>query len=101
VLDDGYGINIVAMAVPKRRTAWLTYIDEFIEQTQPSDFIPRVIERDAFAGLYCFNFLVNDFRLIPRRPAACRSRLKQASDGRDVIGTLHRGLTLEWLRASK
>jgi hypothetical protein len=40
-------IDAVAMAVPKHRTAWLAYIDEFIKLTKASGLLQRVIELGA------------------------------------------------------
>ncbi len=50
VLDDGYGINRVAMAVPKHRTAWLAYLDEFVVQAKASGLIKQAIARGALSG---------------------------------------------------
>jgi polar amino acid transport system substrate-binding protein len=50
VLDDGYGINRVAIAVSKDRAAWLAYINEFISEAKTSGLIERAITRGTLRG---------------------------------------------------
>jgi polar amino acid transport system substrate-binding protein len=50
VLDDGYGINRVAMAVAKHRATWLAYLNEFIGLAKASGLIENAIARGALRG---------------------------------------------------
>lgn len=50
VLSDSYGVNRVAMAVPKGQTGWLAYIREFIEEAKASGLIHSAIERGGLRG---------------------------------------------------
>jgi polar amino acid transport system substrate-binding protein len=50
VLDDGYGVNRVAIAVPQHRAAWLAYVDEFVEAAKASGLIARAITRGGLRG---------------------------------------------------
>ena len=45
VLEDHYGVNPVGMAVPKGKTARLTYIIEFIEEAKTSWLVQQTLER--------------------------------------------------------
>ena len=51
VLEDRYGANLVAMAVPKGQAGWLAYISEFIEDAKASGLVQRVIERAGLRGV--------------------------------------------------
>jgi polar amino acid transport system substrate-binding protein len=48
VLDERYGVNLLAMAVPKGHAGRLTALSEFIEEAKSSGLVARFIER---AGL--------------------------------------------------
>jgi polar amino acid transport system substrate-binding protein len=50
VLEDSYGINLVAMAVAKGQAGWLAYCNEFIEEAKASGLIQRAIDRGALRG---------------------------------------------------
>jgi len=50
VLADSYGVNRVAMAVPKGQAGWLAYLSEFIEEAKASGLIQAAIERGALRG---------------------------------------------------
>jgi len=45
VLEDRYGANLLAMAVPKEQTRRLAYFSEFIEEAKASGLVQRAIER--------------------------------------------------------
>lgn len=49
VLEDRYGANLAAVAVPKDQVGRLAYISEFIEEAKASGLVQRAIER---AGLH-------------------------------------------------
>jgi len=51
VLQDRYGINRVAMAIPKGHSGRLAYISEFIEEAKASGLIQRAIERGGLHGI--------------------------------------------------
>ena len=51
VLRDRYGFQLLAMAVPKDKTEWLTYVCEFVEEAKASGFVQRIIERAGRTGL--------------------------------------------------
>lgn len=51
VLEDRYGSQLIAMAVPKEKTEWLTYVSEFVEEAKASGLVQRVIERAGRTGL--------------------------------------------------
>ena len=51
VLDDRYGAQLLAMAVPKGKTKWLAYVSEFVEEAKASGLVQRVIERASRTGL--------------------------------------------------
>ena len=55
VLDEGYGINRVGMAVAKHRTGLLSYVSEFVDEAKASGLIGRFI---AEAGLNGFRVAV-------------------------------------------
>jgi polar amino acid transport system substrate-binding protein len=50
VLDDRYGVNLVALAVPKGQAGWLTFTSEFIEEAKTSGLVQRLIERAGLRG---------------------------------------------------
>ena len=50
VLEGRYGANLNRVVVPKGRTGWVGYINEFVEEAKASGFLQRAIDRDpAFA----------------------------------------------------
>jgi polar amino acid transport system substrate-binding protein len=51
VLDDRYGAQLLAMAVPKGKTKWLAYVSAFVEEAKASGLVQRVIERASRTGL--------------------------------------------------
>jgi polar amino acid transport system substrate-binding protein len=51
VLQDCYGSQLLAMAVPKGKTEWLAYVTEFVEEAKASGLVQRVIERAGRTGL--------------------------------------------------
>lgn len=51
VLQDRYGSQLLAMAVPKGKTEWLTYVSEFVEEAKASGLVQRLIERAGRTGL--------------------------------------------------
>lgn len=51
VLDDHYGANQLAMAVPKSQTGRLAYVSEFIEEAKASGFVQQAIERAGLRGI--------------------------------------------------
>lgn len=51
VLDDRYGGQLLAMAVPKGQAGWLAYLSEFVEEAKVSGLIQRAIDRAGRAGL--------------------------------------------------
>jgi polar amino acid transport system substrate-binding protein len=50
VLEDSYGVNLVAIAVAKGQAGRLAYINEFIEAAKASGLIQRAIDRGALRG---------------------------------------------------
>jgi polar amino acid transport system substrate-binding protein len=50
VLDDGYGINRVAIAVQKGRSGWRAFFSEFVEEAKASGLIEQIIARGALRG---------------------------------------------------
>ena len=44
VLEDRYGANLLAMAVPKEQAGRLAYISEFIEDAKASGLVQRAID---------------------------------------------------------
>jgi polar amino acid transport system substrate-binding protein len=51
VLEDRYGSNSVAMAVPKGQAKRLAYISEFVEEAKASGLVQRAIERAGLRGI--------------------------------------------------
>ena len=51
VLEDRYGANLQAMAVPKGEAGRLAYFTEFIEEAKTSGLVQRAIERAGQHGI--------------------------------------------------
>ena len=51
VIEDRYGANLLAVAVPKDQAGRLAYFSEFIEETKASGFVQRAIERAGERGI--------------------------------------------------
>ena len=51
VLEDRYGANLVAIAIPKDKTGRLAYISEFVEEVKASGLVQRAIERAGMHGI--------------------------------------------------
>jgi polar amino acid transport system substrate-binding protein len=51
VLEDHYGANLLAMAVPKDQAGRLAYFSEFIEEAKASGLVQRAIERAGQRGI--------------------------------------------------
>ncbi len=51
VLEDDYGANLLAMAVPKHQAGRLAYFSEFIEEAKASGLVQRAIERAGRPGI--------------------------------------------------
>ena len=51
VLDDRYGGQLLAMAVPKSQAGWLAYVSEFVEEAMASGLLQRAIDRAGRTGL--------------------------------------------------
>ena len=51
VLEDRYGSQLLAIAVPKVQAGWLAYVGEFVEEAKASGFVQRIIERAGRTGL--------------------------------------------------
>src|SRR5262245_10057249 len=52
VLEDRYGANRLAMAVPKGEAGRLAYISEFIEEAKASGLVKLAIERGGLRGIH-------------------------------------------------
>ena len=52
VLEDRYGANLEAMAVPMAQAGWLAYVSEFIEEAKASGLVQRAIERGGLRGVH-------------------------------------------------
>lgn len=50
VLEDRYGANLIALAVPKGQAGRLAYISEFIEEAKASGLVQRAIEGADLRG---------------------------------------------------
>lgn len=50
VLADGYGVNLVALAVPKGREQQLAYLSEFLGQMKRSGWLKRAIDTAGLQG---------------------------------------------------
>jgi len=51
VLEDRFGVILVAMAVPKGHAERLAYISDFIEEAKASGLVQRTIERAGLRGV--------------------------------------------------
>ena len=51
VLEDHYGANLLAMAVPKHQAGRLAYFSEFVEEAKASGLVQRAIERAGQPGI--------------------------------------------------
>ncbi|MBI4191429.1 MAG: transporter substrate-binding domain-containing protein [Betaproteobacteria bacterium] len=51
VLEDCYGANSIAMAVPKGQGGWFAYVSEFIEEAKASGLVERAIVRAGLRGV--------------------------------------------------
>jgi len=51
VLADRYGANINRMVVPKGKTDWLAYVNEFVEEAKASGAVQQFIERGGTRGV--------------------------------------------------
>ena len=51
MLEDRYGVNRVAMVVPKDQVGRLAYISEFIEEAKASGLVRGAIQRAGLRGV--------------------------------------------------
>jgi len=51
VLEDRYGANVNRMVVPKGKTAWLSYVSEFVEDAKATGVVLKAIERGGPPGV--------------------------------------------------
>lgn len=51
VLEDRYGANAIAIAVPKGRGEWLAYMSEFLEEARKSRLVEQAIARAGLRGV--------------------------------------------------
>ena len=51
VLADHYGTNINRMVVPKGKTDWRTYVNEFVEEAKASGAVQQFIDRGGTRGV--------------------------------------------------
>ena len=51
VLDERYGANAIAIAVPKGQGGWLAYMSEFIEEAAKSGLVQQAIVRAGLRGV--------------------------------------------------
>ena len=51
VLDDHFGVILVAMVVPKGHAGHLAYISDFIDQAKASGLVQQAIERSGLRGV--------------------------------------------------
>jgi polar amino acid transport system substrate-binding protein len=51
VLQDCYGSNVLAMAVPKGRAGWLGYISEFIADSKASGLVHQALTQTGTRGI--------------------------------------------------
>jgi polar amino acid transport system substrate-binding protein len=51
VLEDRYGVNRVAMVVPKDQAGRLAYISDFVEEAKASGLVRGAIERAGLRGI--------------------------------------------------
>lgn len=52
VLEDPYGANVIAIAVPKGQDVRLAYMNEFIEEAKTSGLVQRAILRAGLHGVH-------------------------------------------------
>ncbi len=50
VLDEGYGVNRVGIAVAKHRQALRSYLSEYVEEAKASGLIAQIIENGGLGG---------------------------------------------------
>ena len=50
VLDEGYGVNRVGIAVAKHRDGLLSYLTEYVEEAKASGLIERLIAEADLRG---------------------------------------------------
>ncbi len=51
VLEDHYGVNLNRVVVPKGRTEWLAYVNDFVEEAKASGLIQKAIDRAGPPGI--------------------------------------------------
>ena len=51
ILADRYGTNVNRLVVPKGKTDWLAYVNEFVEEAKASGAVQRFIERGGTHGV--------------------------------------------------
>jgi polar amino acid transport system substrate-binding protein len=51
VLQDCYGTNVLAMAVPKGRAGWLGYVSQFIAESKTSGLVHRALTQTGTRGI--------------------------------------------------
>ena len=51
VLEDHYGANLNRVVVPKGRTEWLAYVNDFVEEAKASGLIQKAIDRAGPHGV--------------------------------------------------
>ena len=54
VLDEGYGVNRVGMAVAKHRSGLRSYFSDYVEEAKASGLIARIIENGGLGGRHGF-----------------------------------------------
>ena len=52
ILENRYGANRLAMAVPKGQAGRLAYVSEFVEEAKASGLVQRAIERGGLRGIH-------------------------------------------------
>jgi polar amino acid transport system substrate-binding protein len=50
VLDDGYDVSLVAIAIQKGRGGWMTFVSEFLEEAKQSGWLRNAIDRAGLRG---------------------------------------------------
>jgi polar amino acid transport system substrate-binding protein len=51
VLEDRYGVNLNRIVVPKGRTEWLSYVNDFVEEAKASGLMQKAIDRAGPRGV--------------------------------------------------
>ncbi len=51
VLEDRYGVNVLALVVPKGQAERLAYLNEFLQDAKASGLVQRAIERAGWRGV--------------------------------------------------